>query len=167
MTCRSVLFTQTNALATVLGIIVPACVGHEIPIGTGTMQSAYSGPIVGVRGCAPADCARMELACSQGSATNVQCMPDPNAGQGSTPVGACTLTGDCMQDPANTADASVDALCAPDQCANQAIACVFADAGAGTPTNVRCVPDPSAGQGNAPADACILTADCVPNDAGH
>jgi hypothetical protein len=105
MTYRPVLFTQTNALPTVFGILVAACVGREIPIGTGTAV--------------------------------------------------------------NPADGGADALCDPDQCANQAIGCVFADAGTGTPTDVGCVPDSTAGQGAAPTDASALSADAVPDAPGN
>lgn len=45
--------------------------------------------------CAASACANQGFACLTGPATNLRCVPDPNAGVGSNPVGACLLLGDC------------------------------------------------------------------------
>lgn len=54
--------------------------------------------------CPMAKCKDQGFACSTGAPRNLRCVPDPNAGVGSAPVGQCRLEGDCP--PA--ADASVD-----------------------------------------------------------
>jgi hypothetical protein len=169
LNCR----TTRSMCAIVLGsLAISACSGREVPMGTGISQSAYSGPIVSADGCSPDQCAQrmtpsgvvpVAYACALGQTNNLRCEPDPAAGTGSTPVGACSYAFDCVDNDGGAANAT----CSPDRCANQAIACVQSSGQPAVATNVRCVPDPAAGQGTVPVGACTLTADCVPDDAGH
>jgi hypothetical protein len=55
--------------------------------------------------CTMDKCQNQAIACMTGEATNLRCVPDPNAGVGSDPVGHCLLMGDC---PPSAQDASAD-----------------------------------------------------------
>ena len=61
--------------------------------------------------CTMDKCANQDTACSTGPAFNKRCVPDPNAGVGSNPVGHCILVADCPPealDAAATLDAAAD-----------------------------------------------------------
>jgi len=126
-----------HAAAVAGTIAIAACGGKQLDIGTG------KNPLVGDP-CAPADCGVNLLKCESGAApTNVTCS---HAG-GQT---ACAWSGTCPGD------------CNPSKCADYGVGC--AD---GTPTNLRCAPDPNAGQGSAPADQCTILFDCTGDLPGH
>jgi hypothetical protein len=59
--------------------------------------------------CTMDKCAGQSYACSTGPAANRRCVPDPNAGIGSNPVGHCVLEADCPPDTSSDASATFDA----------------------------------------------------------
>jgi hypothetical protein len=87
-----------------------ACAARTLDVGAAKPGTSTS-PITYVGGCAAGSCGNQEFACAVGTAVNLQCAPDPFAGQGSDPAGHCTLTGQCA-----TADAGACPTASSTQC---------------------------------------------------
>jgi hypothetical protein len=97
------------SLANLAAITSLGCGAHTLDVGStdgGSGGSGGSGSGPGATtysgGCTPASCANASVSCpglgsAGGEATpeNVQCVPSPNAGQGSEPAGSCILNYTC------------------------------------------------------------------------
>ncbi|WP_394845045.1 hypothetical protein LZC95_49335 [Pendulispora brunnea] len=140
-------------VASIVGVsfAVVACGGEDVSLGKGTGELT-SGDAGG--SCTPNKCANQAVGCMQGQTVfNEQCVPDPHAGTGSSPAGACMLIGDCAQ---------FDPGCGPHACDAQKAGCAIASGEPEKhPTNLKCVPDPQAGVGSNPVGHCILSFECA------
>ena len=80
----------------VFGLV--ACGGRDVNLGDG--PGTTSSAITYKGGCTPASCADQQAACAEPAGSppttvTLHCSPDPNAGQGSDPVGSCMLEAIC------------------------------------------------------------------------
>jgi hypothetical protein len=152
---QKLVFVATSGLITIAGV---ACGAKDVDLGHGPLQTQSAG-ITYSGGCTAASCANQAAACANGEALSLQCAPDPNAGTGSDPIGACILNAVC------TASAMLyTGGCTAASCANQAAA--TAQCANGDTVSTQCSPDPNAGQGSDPPGSCRLEAVCSPPDAG-
>jgi hypothetical protein len=91
--------SRSSAMAVLLSLA--ACAGNTLHVGSTQSGSSNSGgvsedsgvPVAYAGGCTSASCIGEVAACPVGTPSNVQCMPDPNAG--AEPAGACALVGEC------------------------------------------------------------------------
>ena len=158
---------MTIAIKTWLGLAMlglAACGGKDVNLGKGTGES--SSAITYTGGCTPDSCANQAAAnldCP--TSATLQCLPDPNAGQGSDPAGHCNLEAVCASSDAGSTPITYTGGCTPDSCANQSAAQV-GGSGACVTTGLQCVPDAFAGQGSDPVGHCNLVPVCASPDAG-
>jgi len=81
------------------------CPSFDAEVGpVSSADASASAGITYVGGCQPDSCSHQAFACAGGAAIDLQCAPDPNAGQGSDPAGHCVLGGQCQ----SATDASVE-----------------------------------------------------------
>ena len=72
--------------------------GAEPPVGTTGGALSKGGALSNGESstCPATECKDQAVVCAGGAApSHVRCVPDPNAGAGSDPVGHCILTADC------------------------------------------------------------------------
>jgi hypothetical protein len=151
---------MTIAIKKWLGLAVfglVACSGKDVNLGNGV--GASSSAITYEEGCTPASCAN-QAAANQACPTSatLQCVPDPNAGQGSDPAGHCNLEAVCPSTDAGSTPITYTGGCTPASCATQAATC-FPD----PTTSLQCVPNP---EPNAGEGSCTMVAVCGSSDAG-
>jgi hypothetical protein len=151
----------------VFGLV--ACNGKDVDLGDG--PGTTSSAITYKAGCTPASCANQSAACAEAVGgppvtTSLQCIPDPNAGQGSDPVGSCTLEAVCTPSDAGSNPITYTGGCTPASCADQQAACAEPAGSPPTTVTLECSPDPNAGQGSDPVGSCTLEAICRSSDGG-
>jgi hypothetical protein len=152
---HKLVFVAALGLLTTAGV---GCGAKDVDLGHGPLQTQSAG-ITYSGGCTAASCANQAAACANGETVSLQCAPDPNAGVGSDPIGACVLNAVCTTGPIRYTGG-----CTAASCAHQAAA--TADCANGDIVTMQCSPDPSAGQGSDPPGSCLLEAVCSPPDAG-
>jgi hypothetical protein len=82
--------------------------------GTQLDASPNVGPTNDASVCSMDKCQNQGFGCATGPATNLRCVPDPNAGVGSDPIGHCILEGDCPPESADATAPGFDASTSAD-----------------------------------------------------